>query len=65
MAKDTKQAFMGLTKEQREEIRSIDSEEDLARFARETGVELPDDALEQIAGGGWFNPGGDYYVPSS
>ena len=42
--------------EVQEKLKSCDTAADLVALAKEEGVEMTDDQLEQIAGGIWSNP---------
>lgn len=47
--------FNDLTDEQRAKARACTTAEELAALAREEGIELTDEQLEGIAGGGRWN----------
>ena len=51
--------FKDLTNEQKEKVRAAKSSEELVAIAREEGVELTDEQLAAISGGGWLGGGGD------
>ena len=50
--------FKDLTNEQKEKVRAAKSSEELVAIAREEGVELTDEQLAAISGGGWLGGGG-------
>ena len=44
--------YGSLNDRQKEQIRSLGSEAELAEFAAKEGIELPDELLDTVAGGG-------------
>ncbi|MBQ9043627.1 MAG: hypothetical protein IJ111_12540 [Eggerthellaceae bacterium] len=48
--------FDDLTEEQKAKARACKTPEDLVSLAKEEGVELTDDQLEEVAGGAWDTP---------
>ena len=51
--------FEGLTDEQKARAKDLSSPEEMFEFAKEEGIELPDDQLEAIAGGRLWNKCGE------
>ena len=49
--------YKDLTAEQREKARACKTTEDLVALAQEEGVDLSDDQLEVVSGGGWNSCG--------
>ena len=44
--------YDSLTEEQKERAKNIQTMENLTKFAAKEGIELPEDVLEAVAGGG-------------
>ena len=55
--------YENLSDEQKKKAKACKSIEEFAEFAGEEGIELPDDALDLIAGG--LHDGGGCWDPSS
>ena len=47
-----KELLKGLTREQLEKVKDCKSHEELLKIAKEEGIELTDEQLEAVAGGG-------------
>lgn len=45
--------YQALTEAQRERVRACTSSEELIALAKEEGIELSDEQLEAVSGGGW------------
>ncbi len=45
--------FQDLSPEQQEKVKACNSVDELVAFAKSEGVELTDEQLNQVAGGGW------------
>ena len=51
----------GLTEEQVAKARACKSADELVKLAEETGIELSDKQLEEIAGGGFWDCSDNYW----
>ena len=49
--------FEDLTPEQQAKVKACKSAEELLELAKAEGVDIPDEQLEQIAGGSWSKKG--------
>jgi tRNA(Ile2) C34 agmatinyltransferase TiaS len=49
-------SYKDLTADQKEKVSHCHTPEELFELAKEEGVEIPDEELENIAGGGWIIP---------
>ena len=54
-----------LTPEQIEQAKTLRTTEELVKYAMENGVELTDEQLEDISGGGWGDIGSGHICPAS
>ncbi len=55
MNEKLKEIYDSLTDEQKEKAKACKTPEELMAFAGEEDIELPEELLETVAGGGWFS----------